>query len=146
MERWRREFGAVRTGSVDGEQLDAEAHPAAALGPVAGGPVAVLVALLLDRRDERGELVRRQPQPARGQHPDIVGGIASGAQITAYIRGGTLGSVLTPREVFALGGLLGLLAPLLLGRRVLGVGRRVLGAAKVPGDTVPTSVAADCAA
>ncbi|HEU5006953.1 MAG TPA: MFS transporter [Jatrophihabitantaceae bacterium] len=81
----------------------------------------------------------RAPEHVRGRVAATVGGIASGAQITAYILGGTLGTVLTPREVFALGGLLGLLAPLLLGRRVL-------RAAKVPGDRVPTGVAADCAA
>jgi MFS family permease len=81
----------------------------------------------------------RAPEHVRGRVAATVGGIASGAQITAYILGGTLGSVLTPREVFALGGLLGLLAPLLLGRRVL----RAAGA---PPDAVPTSVAADCAA
>lgn len=81
----------------------------------------------------------RAPEQVRGRVAASVGAIASGAQITAYILGGTLASVLTPREVFALGGLLGLLAPLFLGRRVLRAGR-------APADTPAMVVRADFAA
>jgi MFS family permease len=81
----------------------------------------------------------RAAERVRGRVAAAVSAVASGAQIAAYVLGGALGAVLTPREVFALGGLLGLLAPLLFGRRVL-------RAAKAPADTVATAVRADCAA
>ena len=53
----------------------------------------------------------------RGRVGALLGGIASGTQLVAFAAGGALTAVLTPRAVFVLAGALGLLAPVLLGRR-----------------------------
>ena len=55
----------------------------------------------------------------RGRVGALLGGVLSAAELGAYAAGGALASVLGPREIFVGGGLLGLLAPLLLGRALL---------------------------
>jgi MFS family permease len=49
----------------------------------------------------------------------IVGGLASAGQVGAMLLGGLLASALAPRQIFVLAGLLGMLAPLALARRLL---------------------------
>ncbi|MGI8665652.1 MAG: hypothetical protein ACR2N4_06450 [Jatrophihabitans sp.] len=48
-----------------------------------------------------------------------VNGLTSSAQIGALVLGGLLAAALSPRQVFVLAGLLGVLAPIALGRRLL---------------------------
>lgn len=55
----------------------------------------------------------------RGRVAALLGGVASGTQLAAFLVGGALTSALDPRTVFVLAGGFGLLAPVLLGRRVL---------------------------
>jgi MFS family permease len=104
--------------------------PIAAVAGAANGVLSVAVGTLV---------MGRAAEHVRGRVAAAVSAVASGAQIAAYALGGALGAVLTPREVFAIGGMLGLLAPLLLGRRVL-------RAAAAPADAVASGVQADCAA
>jgi MFS family permease len=67
-----------------------------------------------------GSLVMgRAAATVRGRVAAAVSGVASAAQIGAYAVGGVLGLALTPREIFVLGGALGLIAPALLGRRLV---------------------------
>jgi MFS family permease len=105
--------------------------PICVVGGAANGVLSVALSTMV---------MGRAAEHVRGRVAAAVSAVASGAQIAAYVIGGSLGAVLTPREVFALGGLLGLLAPLLLGRRVL------RAAAEAPADTTTTGVAADFAA
>lgn len=56
---------------------------------------------------------------ARGRVSAAVSAAASAAQIGAYLAGGALGSALMPRQVFLICGAMGLLAPIMFGRRVL---------------------------
>lgn len=55
----------------------------------------------------------------RGRVGALVGGVTSGTQLAAYAVGGAVAVVLTPREIFVLAGLLGMLAPLAFARTVL---------------------------
>lgn len=55
----------------------------------------------------------------RGRVGALVGGVVSGTQLAAYGVGGALAVALTPREIFVLAGLLGMLAPLAFARTVL---------------------------
>jgi MFS family permease len=85
-----------------------------------------------------GSLVMgRAAAEVRGRVAAALSGIASAAQLAAYVLGGALGVALTPREIFAIGGGLGLLAPLVLGRRL------IRATAPMP---QPSRVAADWAA
>ena len=85
-----------------------------------------------------GSLVMgRAAAEVRGRVAAALSGIASAAQLAAYVLGGALGVALTPREIFAIGGGLGLLAPLVLGRRL------IRATAPLP---QPSRVAADWAA
>lgn len=59
----------------------------------------------------------------RGRVAALLGGVASGTQLVAFLVGGALTSALDPRTVFVLAGGCGLLAPVLLGRRVLRAAR-----------------------
>jgi MFS family permease len=61
----------------------------------------------------------RAPAAMRGRIAATVGATASAGQIIAFVAGGLIGSAITPREVFALAGTLGLLAPLLFGRALI---------------------------
>ena len=65
----------------------------------------------------------------RGRVGAVVGGVASAAQLAAYTAGGALASVLDPREIFVLGGALGVLAAVPLGfALVRAVGRSAAAA------------------
>jgi MFS family permease len=64
-------------------------------------------------------MMGRAAAEVRGRVAAALSGVASAAQITAYALGGVLGMSLTPREIFALGGGLGLLAPVLFGQRLI---------------------------
>jgi MFS family permease len=62
----------------------------------------------------------------RGRVSALLSGLASGTQILAFAAGGALASVFTPRVIFVAAGVLGMLAPLLLGPGLL----RTTGAAE----------------
>lgn len=65
-------------------------------------------------------LVMSVTAPAeRGRVGALLGAVVSGAQLGAYAAGGLLAGWLTPREIFLVAGVLGVLAPLLLGPGVL---------------------------
>jgi MFS family permease len=55
----------------------------------------------------------------RGRVGALLNGVASGTQLAAFAVSGVLAASLSPRTVFVLAGGLGLLAPLLFGRRVV---------------------------
>jgi MFS family permease len=61
----------------------------------------------------------RAASEVRGRVGAALNAVTSGAQVGAFAAGGALGAALTPREVFALAGALGLLAPLALGHRLI---------------------------
>ncbi|HEV7204867.1 MAG TPA: MFS transporter [Jatrophihabitans sp.] len=61
----------------------------------------------------------------RGRVGALVGGVVSGTQLIAYAAGGALAAVLSPRTIFVLGGVLGALVPLLVGRAVTRAARVV---------------------
>lgn len=91
--------------------------PAAVLAGVGNGVLNVtLVALVMGRAGAA----------QRGRIAAVLTGVASGTQLAAFAAGGALALVLTPREIFALGGLLGLLAPAVFGAPLL---RATAGAA-----------------
>lgn len=67
-----------------------------------------------------GGLVMGRAVPAeRGRVAAMLSGTASGVQLAAFAAGGALCGAIGPRAVFLLGGCLGLLAPILLGRRLV---------------------------
>lgn len=73
-----------------------------------------------------GSLVgMRSAEAVRGRVAAIVGGLASAGQVGAMLLGGLLASALAPRQIFLLAGLLGVLVP-------LGVARRLLASADQP--------------
>ena len=59
----------------------------------------------------------------RGRVGALLNGVASGTQLAAFAAGGALAARLSPRTVFVLAGGLGLLAPVLLGGRVVRAAR-----------------------
>lgn len=61
----------------------------------------------------------RAREAERGRVGAVLNGVASGTQLIAFAAGGALTGQLGPRAVFVLAGSLGVLAPLLLGRRLL---------------------------
>ena len=73
----------------------------------------------------------------RGRIGALQGGLLSGCQLVAYALGAVLAGALGPRGVFVLGGVLGLLAPVLLGRTVLRASRAATAAAMVPVPLTP---------
>ena len=77
----------------------------------------------------------RAATEVRGRVAAALSGVASAAQLGAFAAGGALGTVLTPREIFVLGGSLGLLVPLVLG------GRLLRAAAPLPAAAVPAPAA-----
>ncbi|MGH8861899.1 MAG: MFS transporter [Jatrophihabitantaceae bacterium] len=87
-----------------------------ALLPVAfvtGGANGALVVAL-------NALVMGAAAPAeRGRVGALLGGVASAMQLIAFVAGGLLAGMLTPRAAFVLAGVCGLAAPVLLGRRVV---------------------------
>jgi MFS family permease len=67
----------------------------------------------------------RVDQGVRGRVVSTVSAISSAGQITAYLLGGALATVMDPRRIFLLAGSLGLIAPLLFGRSVIRSARPV---------------------
>jgi MFS family permease len=85
-----------------------------------------------------GSLVgTRSPEVGRGRVSAIVGGLTSAGQVGALLLGGLLATVLTPRQIFLLAGLLGVLVPLALGRRLLATARLAIPAPAAPISAVP---------
>lgn len=79
----------------------------------------------------------------RGRVGALVGGIVSGTQLLAYAGGGALALVLSPRAIFVLGGALGTLAPLLVGRTVTGAaGPSTCSASVAPEHRAPATTRA----
>lgn len=87
--------------------------PAAVVVGAANGVLNVAVGALVMGRAEAS---------ARGRVSAALNGVASAAAIGAYALGAALSLVLGPREVFALAGGLGLLAPVAFGRRLVRLG------------------------
>jgi MFS family permease len=75
----------------------------------------------------------RAPYEARGRVSAAVNGVASAAMIGAYVLGGVLANVATPRQLFIASGALGLLAPLAVGRMLL----RAASPTQVPAAATP---------
>ncbi|HEX9232228.1 MAG TPA: MFS transporter [Jatrophihabitantaceae bacterium] len=65
----------------------------------------------------------RAPEHARGRISAATNGIASAAMIGAFVLGGALAAIASPRQIFLIAGLFGMLAPLTLGRWLLGACR-----------------------
>jgi len=64
-------------------------------------------------------MTTRSAAEERGRVAAIYSGILSASLVGAYAIGGIAGIALTPREIYAIGGALGLAAPVLLGRALL---------------------------
>jgi MFS family permease len=64
-------------------------------------------------------LIRRTLAAERGRVAALLNGTASGTQLVAFAVGGALLSTLDPRTMFVLAGSVALLAPVLIGRRVV---------------------------
>jgi MFS family permease len=65
----------------------------------------------------------RAPEHARGRVAAATNGIASAAMIGAFVLGGAMAAIASPRQIFLVAGMLGMLAPLSLGRWLLGACR-----------------------
>jgi MFS family permease len=63
-------------------------------------------------------IMLRAPAQARGRVSATVNAVTSAALIGAYLLGGALATVATPRQLFLASGVLGLLAPIAAGRRL----------------------------
>jgi len=68
-------------------------------------------------------VMMRAPEHARGRVSAAAGGVTSAAMIAAFVLGGVLAAFASPRQIFLIAGLLGMLAPLMLGRWLLGACR-----------------------
>ena len=68
-------------------------------------------------------VMMRAPEHARGRVSAAAGGVTSAAMIAAFVLGGVLAAFASPRQIFLIAGLLGMLAPLTLGRWLLGACR-----------------------
>jgi MFS family permease len=73
-----------------------------------------------------GSLVMGTARPAeRGRVGAVLGGVVSATQLAAYAAGGALAGAVSPRAIFVGAGMLGLLAPVLVGAAVIrAAGRR----------------------
>ncbi len=100
------------------------------IGVVAGAANGVLSVTL-------SSLVMGRTSPdERGRVAALMSGVSSGTQLAAFVVAGALTSALDPRAVFVLAGGCGLLAPVLLGRRVLRAARLPHTADSVDMETV----------
>lgn len=84
-------------------------------------------------------VMRRSRAAERGRVGAVLNGVVSGTQLLAFAAGGVLTGQLGARPVFELAGGLGVLAPLLLGRRLL---RAAAGDTADSADMTPTPAAA----
>ena len=98
--------------------------PAGVLTGVGNGVFSVTLGALVMGRARDAE---------RGRVGALLTGVASGTQLVAFAAGGLLTGALGARTVFVLAGVLGLLAPAVLGRTVI-------RAASVPTDRPPATV------
>ncbi len=79
-----------------------------------------------------GALVMGTARPdQRGRVGAVLGGVVSGTQLAAYAVGGALASSVSPRVIFVGAGVLGLLAPVVLGGTVVRAARRAAAPADV---------------
>jgi predicted MFS family arabinose efflux permease len=85
-------------------------------------------------------LIRRTLAAERGRVAALLNGTASGTQLVAFAVGGALLSTLNPRTMFVLAGSVALLAPVLIGRRVVRAAVDEHQADSV--DMTPTAIAA----
>jgi MFS family permease len=83
--------------------------PIAVVGGAANGLLNLGVAAVI---------MLRAPEDARGRVSATANAVTSAALIGAYLLGGVVATVATPRQIFLASGLLGLLAPLAVGRRL----------------------------
>jgi len=115
-------LGAARVGSERGRIRATVAGAALACAGVAGFAVAPTVAILVPLSVLGGVgngyagaclstlLLARTPDSARGRISAAANAVLGGAQGASLILGGLVGSVLSPRAIYAIGGLLGLSA------------------------------------
>jgi MFS family permease len=115
-------LGAARVGSERGRIRATVAGAALACAGVAGFAVAPTVAILVPLSVLGGVgngyagaclstlLLSRTPDSARGRISAAANAVLGGAQGASLILGGLVGSVLSPRAIYAIGGLLGLSA------------------------------------
>jgi MFS family permease len=115
-------LGAARVRSERGRTRATVAGAALACAGVAGFAVAPSVAILVPLSILGGVgngyagaclstlLLARTPDSARGRISAAANAVLAGAQGASLILGGLIGSVLSPRAIYALGGLLGLSA------------------------------------
>jgi MFS family permease len=68
----------------------------------------------------------------RGRIGALLTGVASGTQLAAFVVGGVLAEAFSPRAIFAVAGLLGLVAPVVLGRRLVRSAAEPVPAAEAP--------------
>lgn len=107
--------------------------PAAVAGGTANGLLSLSVNALVGIRTA---------EAVRGRVSATVNGLTSSGQVGALLLGGLLATVLAPRQIFVLAGLLGLVAPVLLCRRLLraaAVPAAAVSAAAVPSAAVPSA-------
>ncbi|HEX8306295.1 MAG TPA: hypothetical protein VF612_15580, partial [Jatrophihabitans sp.] len=78
----------------------------------------------------------RTAEAVRGRVAAIVGGLASAGQVGAMLLGGLLATVLGPRQIFVLAGLLGALVPIGLARRLLTSADSVPAVSEAPASAV----------
>jgi MFS family permease len=72
-----------------------------------------------------GSLVMGTAAPSeRGRIGAVLGGVVSATQLAAYAVGGALAGAISPRQIFVGAGVLGLLAPVLMGAKVLRAARK----------------------
>jgi MFS family permease len=99
--------GLAAMGAVPSVEL---LLPCGFIAGVGNGVLNVTVASLIMGRAHDAE---------RGRVGALLTGVASGTQLAAYALAGALAGPFTPREIFLAAGLLGMLAPLALGRPLL---------------------------
>ena len=113
---------APRHGGVDGDAVDLDAGlRCGTVHPVAGGPCGA------GRPGQRpaqcdGEHRHRaygSRKLVRGRVGSALGGLMAASMVGAMLLGGIAASTLNPRQVFLLAGLLGLIVPVVVGRRLL---------------------------
>src|SRR5207247_5074485 len=61
----------------------------------------------------------RVPEAVRGRVGSALGGLMAASMVGAMLLGGVVASALTPRQVFLLAGVLGLIVPVVVGRNLL---------------------------
>ena len=101
--------------------------PACLVGGAANGLLSLTISALVGIRT---------PEPVRGRVSATVNGLTSAGQLGAMLVGGVLAAVLAPRQIFVVGGLLGMLAPLALGRGLLRAAAAPAAAALAAGPVV----------